>query len=88
MKTRPIVIGQALRGELEAIASEELKGPLYFAQDLREASPEDRERLRAYLAAELQDGGTLSVSHAKESGNTPVGQIRIQAKRLLEKLSR
>lgn len=72
-----------LKGELEVIASEELKD---IIANWGQFIPSEADKLRDYLEAEMSDGGMLSREHARESGHPEMGKIRAEARNVLKKL--
>jgi|tagenome__1003787_1003787.scaffolds.fasta_scaffold14780112_1 hypothetical protein len=68
-----------LRAELEVIASNEL-GDILDAW--AQWTPEQIDRLTAYLRAEMTPGGMLSVDKARDAGHS-LGRERRQARAIL-----
>lgn len=82
MQTHSRIRYQALREELEVIASDELQGALSHWDSW---SPAEGRQLSAYLRNELQPHGMLSVEKAREAGQA-LGLERRQAQQLITRL--
>jgi hypothetical protein len=73
-----------LRDELDVIAREELADVLEAWPDW---TPEQAQRLAAYLRDELDGYGMLSVAKGRDSG-VALGPARAEARRILARLER